>query len=101
MEHESLSIPVSIITSEVQHLLKSLQGKITKFALIKVKNQLVKGLKEKQEGLLSQECSCFVKVWRLPCRHKLLECVESNGEVTLDAVYPRWHIPFINRNGNL
>lgn len=63
MEHESLSVPVSILTSEVEHLLKPVMRKITKFALIKVKNQLVKGLKEKQEGSLSSVCSCFVKVW--------------------------------------
>ncbi|KAI8048030.1 uncharacterized protein B0P05DRAFT_592377 [Gilbertella persicaria] len=65
MEHESLPVPVSVLTSEVEHLLKPLQGKITNFALIKVNNQLVKGLKEKQ-GQLSSTCSCFVKVWWLP-----------------------------------
>ena len=99
MERESMSIPVSLLTSAVSDMLKPIYRAITEFALIKVKNQLVKGLKEKQEGILSPVCSCFVKVWKLPCRHELVKCVEEHGQVKLDLVHPRWHIYFMNEDG--
>ena len=101
MERESMSTPVSLLTSEVSDMLKPVYRAITKFALIKIKNQLVKGLKEKQEGMLSPVCSCFVKVWKLPCRHELVKCVEEHGQVKLDLVHPRWHIYFMNEDGTI
>ena len=101
MERESMSIPVSLLTSKVSDMLKPIYKAITKFPLIKVKSQLFKGLKEKQEGILSPVCSCFVKVWKLPCRHELVKCVEEHGQVKLDLVHPRWHIFFMKEDGTI
>lgn len=94
MERERLTTDVSVIESEVFKYLKPLMNRITSFALVKIKNQLTKGLiLDKEDKLYEKKCTCFVKsVWRLPCKHQLVELKKKSGKITVDIVHPRWRI---------
>ncbi|KAI8330288.1 hypothetical protein EDC96DRAFT_528647, partial [Choanephora cucurbitarum] len=98
MERECMSTLVSLLTSEVRDMFKPVYRVINKFALVKIRNQLAKRLKKKQKGILSPVCSCFVKVWKLHCRHEPAKCVEEHVQVKLDFVHPKWHIYYMNKD---
>lgn len=100
MERESLTVDISVINSDVFKHLKPLINKVTSFSLVKIKNQLTKGLLLEKEGTLyDKKCTCFVKnVWRLPCKHQLVECINNSGSITLDIVHPRWRITRPSQN---
>lgn len=100
MEREGLTVDTSVIRSEVYIYLKPLINQITNFALVKIKNQLTKGLLLDKEGKLYEtKCACFVKnVWRLPCKHQLVECMKKFKVIKLDIVHTRWRI--IRNPGN-
>lgn len=103
MEKESLSKLVVEVKNRqtVDDVLSPLFGIITHFALNKIKNQLIKGLKMEKEKNLEIECTCFVRVWRLPCRHTLLELTDKNNVIYPKDVHKRWHIHHIKRRGKL
>lgn len=94
MERERLTVDTTILRSEAYQYLKPLVNKITNFAFVKIKNQLTKGLILEKEGKLNEnECNCFVKkVWRLPCKHQLVEHKKKFGVITVDIVHRRWRI---------
>ncbi|OBZ87760.1 hypothetical protein A0J61_04188 [Choanephora cucurbitarum] len=90
MEKETFTSPVCVVTSSVSGILRPLITKATLFALIEIAKELIEGLNEKEEGRLSDTCSCFIKIWRLPCRHKLLKCIENENTLIIGDIHPRW-----------
>lgn len=66
--------------------LAQLLGKVSQFAIDKIKNELDR-LKNEGSPSPSKECSCGVKFnFALPCRHQLL----GDGEIPLSSISPRW-----------
>ena len=89
-----------VSTPNVYDFLQPLVKRITAFALIKIKNHLIKGLALDEEGKLEDECSCFTRLClRLPCKHTLVKIVKLEGCVPLSEVHERWHIIYKSGKG--
>jgi hypothetical protein len=95
IEKESLSKPIFSLDATTETMIMPLYTNITSFALRKIKNQLVKGLNMRNEGTLEELCICYSKVWRLPCRHEILEFIDIHGQLSVDLIHRRWRISTI------
>lgn len=90
-----------VVLSPVYDLLQPLVRRVTAFALVKIKNQLIKGLALEEAGKLDDDdCSCYTKnCLRLPCKHTLVKAIKTYGCIPLTEVHERWHILYQNGQG--
>lgn len=98
-ECESFRYPKTIAKSMLKYRFANLIGRVTKYALEKIHDELSESLKlkESSEKADEEDCCCDARrVYLLPCRHQLLRAPEV---VPLEVVHSRWHILLHNGQG--